>query len=356
MDFITQDTIRKDNLAAKREIKKAYTIPGAPVGEMTFKHTGNGNKRIFTKENLSRYFDKDGRPTGEMMSLQDLRSFMQQSVLDITVEQEEHPTIYKEIYDEIVSTDFSETINVRDIIGLEAAFSVVHDGESVELASFKALKKEVVNMLTFGAGYSVSSDWLAYNQFWKVGQANKALGRAYNATIDHIHLSPIINATYASKAVTNKVATGATDLENVWLTLQKGLKAALGRTSTHGYRLRPTVALCNSSTAIDVEAAVKGLLEKGTQLKQLGIIQKVIAYDGWEGEVNGIQRNFEAPKDNEVYLIQPKETFKALVKTDLTELRQRGDIMRLSELDVAQYFRRGVIADVENSVHKVLLA
>lgn len=356
MDFITQDTIRKNNLAAKREIKKAYTIPGAPVGEMAFKHTGNGSKRIFTKENLSRYFDKDGRPTGEMMSLQDLRSFMQQSVLDVTAEQEEHPTIYKEIYDEIVSADFTETINVQDIIGLVAAFGVVHDGESVELASFKALKKEVVNMLTFAVGYSVSSDWLAYNQFWKVGQANKALGLAYNAILDHIHLSPIVKATYASKAVTNKVTTGATDLENVWLTLRQGLKDALARRSTHGYRLRPTVALCNSSTAMDVESAVKGLLQKGSQLGQLGVIQKVIAYDGWEGEVNGILCSFEAPKDNEVYLIQPKQTFKALVKTDLAELRQRGDIMRLSELEVVQYFRRGVIADVENSVHKVLLA
>lgn len=353
MDFITQDTIRKNNLAAKRQIKRGYSLPNAPMGEMTFMQTGEASKKLFTQGMLEKI---SKLPAGEMMSLADVRAFVQQAALDITIAQAEHPTVYQEIYDEIVNASFSETIKVRDLIGLQAAFSVVHDGESVSMASFKTGKFESVDMQTFATGYSISKDWVDYNQFWKVDQANKALGNAHNAILDHIHLSPIIKASYTGKAVTNKVTTGSTDLENVWLTLRKGIQDALKRKSLHGYRLRPTVALCNSSTAMDVEAAVKGLLQNGSQLGALGVIQKVVSYDGWDGEVNGNVYNFAAPQDNEVYLIQPKQTFKALVKTDITQLSQRGNVLTLSELDVAQFFRRAVVADVTNSVHKVLLA
>lgn len=353
MDFITQDVIRKNNIAAKRQFKKGYSLPNAPMGEMTFMQTGEGGKKLFTQEMIEKI---SKLPAGEMMSLADVKAFVQQTVLDVTIAQAEHPTVYQEIYDEIVNSAFPETVKVRDLIGLQAAFGVVHDGESVAMASFKLGKFESVDMQTFAAGYSISKDWVDYNQFWKVDQANRALGIAHNAILDHIHLSPIISASYTGKAITNKVSTGSTNLENVWLTLRSGIQAALKRKSSHGYLLRPTIALCNSATAMDVEAAVNGLLQKGTQLGSLGVIQKVIAYDGWDGEVNGVVHNFAATKDNEVYLIQPKQTFKALVKTDITQLSQRGNILTLSELDVAQFFRRAVVADVTNSVHKVMLA
>lgn len=353
MDFITQDVIRKNSLAAKRQLKKGYSLPNAPMGEMSLVNTGEVGKKFFTQEMREKI---SKLPAGEMMSLDDVRAFVQQATLDITIAQAEYPTVYQEIYDEIVNSTFPETVKVRDLIGLQAAFGVVHDGESVAMASFKVGKFESVDMQTFASGYSISKDWVDYNQFWKVDQANRALGIAHNAILDHIYLSPIISASYTGRAITNKVSTGSTNLENVWLTLRAGIQAALRRKSSHGYLLRPTIALCNSATAMDVEAAVNGLLQKGTQLGALGVIQKVIAYDGWDGEVNGVVHNFAAPKDNEVYLIQPKQTFKALVKTDITQLSQRGNILTLSELDVAQFFRRAVVADVTNSVHKVVLA
>ena len=353
MDFITQDVIRKNNLAAKRRLKKGYSLPNAPMGEMSLMNTGEAGKKFFTQEMLEKI---SKLPAGEMMSLADVRAFVQQATLDITVAQADYPTVYQDIYTEIVNASFPETIKVRDLIGLQAAFGVVHDGESIKMASFKVGKFESVDMQTFAAGYSISKDWVDYNQFWKVDQANEALGIAANALLDHIHLLPILSASYTGKAVTNKVTTGSTALENVWLTLRAGIQDALDRKGLHGHKLRPSIALCNSSTAMDVEAAVKGLLQKGSQLEELGVIQKVIAYDGWDGEVNGIVHNFPAPKKNEVYLIQPKRSFKSLVKTDITQLSQRGNILTLSELDVAQFFRRAVVADVTNSVHKVMLA
>ncbi|MEL3899317.1 hypothetical protein [Treponema phagedenis] len=351
MEIITKQSIRDKNKADKQQIKAHYSVPGKPEGEMTFMHTGEGAKKFFTQA----MFDGLRAAEGEMMAEESIRAFVRQTVLDITSAAAENPALFTEIYDVITNPAFSEMVEVRDLIGLQAAFGIVSDGESVPLAGFKVGKMEAVRLLTYALGYSISKDWVAYNKLWKIEQANKAIGVAYTAVLDHMHLSPIIEGKYEKEAVTEKVA-GSTDLETVWLTLRKGLKDALKRKAKSGYRLRPSIALCNTATAMDVEAAISGLLQKGTQLGTLGQIQKVLAYDGWDGEVNGRVYNFPAPKDGEVFLIEPRKSFKALVKTDLTKLEQKGDIMRLSEVDVAAFFRRAVVADISGSVQKVTIA
>ena len=54
MDFITQDVIRKNNLAAKRRLKKGYSLPNAPMGEMSLMNTGEAGKKFFTQEMLEK--------------------------------------------------------------------------------------------------------------------------------------------------------------------------------------------------------------------------------------------------------------------------------------------------------------
>lgn len=358
MEFITKGGLRESILENKKTFKAQYAMPGEPVGEMNLQATGTSNKKFFTDDMFSRYAGEN--PQGEMMSLQDVRAFVQNATVEITKARTANPVLYPFVYEEIVNSKFTETINVRDIIGLQAVFGLVKAGESVPLADWKYDKTKTVQMCDYACGYEVLDKWVRYYQPWNIDRANKALGRAYNAFLDNMHLSPIIKASYTGDAVTNKVAgkeyDGAKPLELVYHTLRKGIKDALKRRDSEGYTLRPTVALCNSTTAMDVEAAVKGLVQNGSELGALGLIQKVIAYDGWEGELRGKKTTFDAPADNEVYLIKPKDAFKALVKTELTQLTQKGDIMRLSNLEVVQFFSRAVIADVEGSVHKIKLA
>ncbi len=352
MEFITKETIREKRLADSSVVKKTVSIPNEPMGEMAIQKTGVG---VNYNDTHALYKKLSELPEGEM-TIADVKEFMKKAVVNIDESEREHPTLYQEIYDTIKDPNFPESIDVNDLIGVQAAFGVVNEGEAVNQADFKIKKLQTVKIQTLAVGFVISKKWIDFNQFWKITQANKAIGEAYNTTLDHMHLSPIIDGTYTSGSITSKVTTGSSDLENAWLSLRQGIKDALKRKDSHGYKIKPTIALCNSATAMDVEAAVKGLLQSGSQLGELGQIQKVIAYDGWSGEVNKVMHNYEGPKDGEVFLISPKRYFKSLVKAERTRIEQKGNVLNLSALEVAEYFYRGVLADISNSVQKVSIA
>ncbi len=353
MELVTYESKRKEAIKTGLKITKPYDIAkGAITGELNMKVTGNKGARLFTADH---FLSLSKKPHGEM-NASELKSLVKQAVLDISSEEATRPALYKDIYEEIKDASFPATLEVKDIIGLRAAFSVVGDGEAVPLADFKCASMGSVRFKTYAAGYSITEEWVAFNHFWKIEQANKALGQAYNAILDHIHLFPIISAEYKDKKKTNAVkATDKSDLYNVYHSLKKGLKDALARKNSNGYILKPSIALCNSSTAIDVMSAVKGEVEKGSAFGQLGMIEKIITYDGWEGEVNGVKYEFKGPADNEVFLIEPKRTFKALVKKEVTKLEQKGNALNLGNIDVVEFFIRAIVADVDNASHKVIV-
>ena len=354
IEFVSKGTLRDKQYEEKKGHRYSFVGPYIAQGEMGIINTGNPmQKPYFTAEKFKKAYEAE-KAGGEMLSKDLIKDFLQHSVVNLSEGRAEHPALYPLVYEEIKNAEFMETVDVHDFIGLKAAFGVVQGGESVPLADYEAKKLESVKFLTYAAGYSIVHDWLLWNKFWRVEQANKALGEAYNAILDHLCFSPIINHSYSSDATTEK-ESGYTGFEQIWRTLYKALKDAADRVIRDGYRLRPTIALCNTSTAIDVEMAIKGLLQSGTQLGSLGQIKTVISYDGWNGSNEIIDEAFPAPEDGEVYLIEPKKGFKALVKEDITQLKQRGNILNLSEMDVVQFFTRAFIADVENSVHKVKL-
>lgn len=355
LKVITRDSIAAERLGKGEVQKILYSAPGAS-GEMGFKFTGSGkDKQIFTGEMLARC--KENMIAGEMMNPADLKAFIDQTIVDVTAAKNMFPTLYQEIYREQVNKDFPQDVKVRDFIGLVAAFAKVGLGESIPLAEFKSGVLEYASFETEATGYQIYREWILFNQLWNITNANEALGRAYNARMDNMHLLPIIGATYSGGAVTAKVTTGTTALENVWLSLRQGIKdAAKRRHTVSGQILKPTVAICNTATAMDVEAAIKGLLQSGSELGQLGQIQKVIAYDGWSGKVNGKTITYAGPADNVVYLVEPKTGFISLVKEERTRLEQKGSVLTLSEMDVAETFTKTLIADTAESVQKVTIA
>lgn len=351
--IVTRESIRSDALAKKAEQKVKFSAPGAS-GEMgfTFDGSGEGKGKYFDQAALDRV--KTALAAGEMMAPADLNSFINQVIVDVTEAKNQFPTVYGEIYQTKTDANYPKTLKVKDFIGLKAVFAKVFLGESISMAEFKSGVLEYAEFVTEACGYSVLRDWVLFNELWNITNANEAIGVAYNARMDNMHLAPICAATYSGGTATAKVTTGGTEFENVWLSLRQGIKDALKRKDPiSGAILKPTLALCNTATAMDVEAAIKGGLQDGSTLGELGMIQKVVAYDGWSGTVNGVATTYAGPADGVVYLIRPKSKFISFVKEGRTKLSQKGNVLTLSEMDVAETFTMTLISDTENSVQEV---
>lgn len=359
LKVISYDTKREDAIKEKQKIVKEYEgFSGSIAGEMNMQITGKKGKKIF---NSDAFFALKKNPQGEM-NLGQIKEMFKQVVLDISSEQAVKPPLYTEIYEEIKDKSFPASIEVKDVIGLNAAFGIVNDGESVPLADFKVKSMGSAHFKTYATGYSITEEWIEFNQFWKIEMANKALGEAHNAILDHIHLSPIFTTKLEDEAKSGKWE-GKTDeekkvssLTKIYNSLKTGLQDALKRRTARGYIFKPSILICNSATSLDVMSAIKGETEKGKTFGSIGMIDKIVVYDGWAGTVNGVKYDFTGPKNNEVYLVEPKRGFKALVKKDITRIEQKGSVLKLGNLDVAQYFMRAVVADIANGVHKITIA
>lgn len=359
LKVISYDTKRVDAIREKRKITREYEgFNESITGEMNMQVTGKQGKKLFTSD---AFLALKKAPQGEMNSSQ-IKEMLKQVVLDISSEEAIKPPLYTEIYEEIKDKSFPASVEVKDVIGLNAAFGIVGDGESIPLADFKVENMGSAHFKTYATGYSITEEWVEFNQFWKIELANKALGEAHNAILDHIHLSPIFTAKMEKEAKTDKwegkteEEKKASALTKIYNSLRAGLQDALKRRTARGYIFKPSVLICNSATSLDVESAIKGETEKGKTFGSIGMIDKIIVYDGWAGTVNNVKYDFKGPQDNEVYLIEPKRGFKALVKKDVTRIEQKGNVLRLGNLDVAQYFMRAVVADIANGVHKITIA
>lgn len=359
LKIISYDTKREDAIKEKQKVTKEYEgFAGSIAGEMTMQVTGKQGKKLFTSD----AFQALKKEVQGEMGMAQIKEMLKQVVLDISSEQAIKPPLYTEIYEEIKDKSFPASVEVKDVIGLRAAFGIVGDGEAVPLADFKVKSMGSAHFKTYATGYSVTEEWVEFNQFWKIEMANKALGEAHNAILDHIHLSPIFTAKLEKEAETDKWVgkteeeKKASALTKIYNSLRQGIQEALKRRTERGYIFKPSVLICNSATSLDVMSAIKGETEKGKTFGSIGMIDKIIIYDGWAGNVNGVKYDFAGPKNNEVYLVEPKRGFKALVKKDVTRIEQKGNVLRLGNLDVAQYFMRAVVADIANGVHKITIA
>jgi hypothetical protein len=339
------ELISRDALAAGmigKEVVKQFQV-GGEMHRVKVKFTGNGAPTRYNK------------PLGELDTPADLYDFIQKSVIDMTKGLAENPLLYKDIYREVNDPTLTRHIDVKEFTGVSMAFADLLPGESVPLADFKTGDKSTAEIVTYGTGYAITRDWIAYNEAYRVAQAQRMLGYAFNAMLNNIYLGPIIAGTYTETKTTAADATeNATERELVRRSLWKAIIDAMERKHpVTTQALRPTIALANSVTAFRIADVINNrLVEKGSEYAPLSQIQKIIAYDGATITVAGKVYTYAGPSDNKVYLIQPKEGFVELIKEDLTALVQAGDIMRLAAEERVWEFMRGVIADTANYVHE----
>ncbi len=293
-------------------------------------------------------------PVGEMMtsgSMEQYKELLRKVVLDVEIGKEEVPLLYKPIYDLMQDADMPKVIDAVWALYGTVVFTEHMEGEEVKFGRLAAEFGPMARILTFTAGFEYTKEMKDFNDAFSMEILNRAMGEAYNALLNHIHLNPISSFNYKAD---NKTAYQGTADEALWIGLWKTLNKALS--DSRAKKRHGTVLLASSLDGDNLEMAIKGGYQiNGTTYPAVSGIESVIYYDGWETKVGRKSYEYPGVTPGKAYLIRPRRGFKELLKRDLTIEATMPDLSRLVENQIVGYAYRGIYAAVEENVQEILL-
>lgn len=293
---------------------------------------------------------KSGKVTiKEMIGTDDgSREFIEKVTYDLYTGREAVPLLYKELYSTRSDSNFPQTMTAKEFGPVQVVFLQKYEGGEVKFGTLAPGEEKVVNFVTWAAGIEYDEDILEYNQTWRLSDIGMAFGEAYNKLLNHIHLYPIISASYtttsgglaaqkaAQEAGTAQLVAYSTDLSttlrNALQVLPRGTRLLIN--SADRYRLEDAIA---ASMYADTSPSV---------VKRALSANSFIEYDGDEIEVGGKTYTYPGVTQGEAYLVVPKRYFTEYIKHDLRVDSDDGDLSRLVLAQVVGRARRAVFASV----------
>lgn len=343
---VSLETLREERRKQNVEELVSFIAPGGKEGRVT-KRIINGEMEVLGLD----------RPIGEMITTASgLAAVVQKVVLDLELGRERVPLLYTPIYRRVENRNFTPHVDIRPFVGARVVFLEHLEGEDVKFGDMYVGSASTVPIVTYAAGFEWSEDVVEYSQDWAMSELSRALGEAYNALLNDIHLSPIINYVYPAKNKTAASNEGTTYLEKLRNTIKQGLiDASKDKNPETGAPRRSTVLLAHSSRQWDIEEALQRMQIGGTVYPAISQINTLVFYDGYSVTVGEKTHTFQGVSPDKAYLIDPQRYFVELVKHDLVVDAAGADLKRLVSGSIVGRARRGVVASPESAVQEITL-
>jgi hypothetical protein len=266
----------------------------------------------------------------------------------------EEPVLYTPIYEEIRDASLPQNIAISRIGPGGVVLEEIFEGGEVKFASVTS-SEVTVRIRHYGVGIEYSKDLVVYNSLWRVPIIEREAGIAYNALLNHVHLSPFLTATYTAANQTGPNPGGDTLVEDMMLTIEDAIVAS--KTDTTNPRRGPYVLLISSAEMFLVEKALQRVAQQGIarQSSAIDMIRSVIAYDGWTGTRGAKTTTYEGVTAGKAYLIS--QQYRGLdhvsyVKQDFGMDGQDNDASRFMFQNIYDtYF--GVFSDPLRSTEEI---
>jgi|GEM_PF-456629 len=373
-NMISKEILQARNLAVKANIPhqtayklmgeiKGFEIPRTPTGEL---------RRL----NLN-------KPIGEFLGSSDMLEELAQKVtVDIELGRDEIPLLYKSLYRTTTNPNYPRLLEANYLLYANVVFLQHFEGQEVKFGTMASEQGVTVPILTYSAGFEWDEDVEIYDEGWRVEMANEAVGRAYNALLNHLHLSPIISYNYAGMTNPNTSAAltpSGNEIEDIRATLRAALNDAAQNVDANGRKkaIRPTTVLCTTADAYKINDAltigdrpsigttaasgpIDVLLGRTSDTAgpnpSVNQISSIIAYDGEDIEMGNMTWSYAGPSDGTVYLIQPRRNLFEFIKHDLrVDTERPADLSRLVAAQMVARARRGLLMSPDLSVWEVTL-
>lgn len=295
------------------------------------------------------------RPIGEMITTSDgLMDLVEKVRVDVEFGQAEVPLLYEDIYRRIPGPFPGKTVDIgENTLSANVVFFEKLEGGEVQFGTLAKGVPATARLKTWAAGFEWTEDMEQWDSTWEFEMVNQAFGRAYNYFLNHAHLSVFTTFTYTGANQTPADATaGASLAEKTLRTFQaaykEGVAATIGRTWS--------VILASEQNRFQIEEALLQPIRdtQGNALARVPV-DVIVYYDGASVEMGTETYLYAGVTPGKCYAIFPKRRLLELVHHDLLIDSDRPDISRLVEAQVIGRTRRGVYADVANSVEEITL-
>lgn len=276
---------------------------------------------------------------------------------EVDAGRDEVPSLYEQIYDVMIDANFPKTFEINTLQDVGVVMTEVKEGGEVQFASVGNGSK-AITILRYAAGISYTDELFMYNQTWRMGPIEREFGKAVNALHNHIHLSPILTASYSASHQTAASTVGTTIYEKTSNTLDAAISAATKDQSNP--RRGPYVLLCGLSDLTKIERALGRVPQEGFNLRPstMDQIRTIVAYDGWSNTMGKKATSYDGVAANKAYLIHVGHRefdFQSKVKIPLRRQEQAGDLKRFIARDVIFDTHFGMYSAPTRAVQEITL-
>lgn len=265
----------------------------------------------------------------------------------------EEPLLYETIY----TTEINELLPMIMPIFRTGEFGVVMQ-LVVEGGEAKAISMTgsdlTVRQQQYAALLQYTKIMRMYNMLSLATNAERAVGVATNALLNHAHLSPILTATYTGDNQTAASAVGDTIEEKYMNTLGDAIE-----NSTEQLRRGPYDLIVTGANSVMVQRILSPVPQQGFTLQlpaTLGQIENLIIYRGWTGTYGLKTQTYAAPTAGKAYLVDKSrkaDNFYSLMKQPLLDVEGNEDVSRFIEKQRVWDVHFGVTALPLNAVEEI---
>lgn len=282
------------------------------------------------------------------------REFIEKITYDAYSGREQVPLLYKDIYSTTTDSNLPETMTVKEFGPVQIVFLQKWEGGEIKFGAMAPGPEKVVKLQTWAAGFEYNEDIIEYNKTWQVSDIGLAFGEAYNKLLNHLHLSPIIEGTYATeaggvlaqRAKQEDPDNGAAQLIAFNTDIKTTLRDALQVLP------RGSVVLHNTYDEFRIQEALAADLladnSRGPVYKKFSNLN-YIAYDGEVAQVGGKTYEYGGVPTGTIFLLVPKVQFREYIKHDLRVDSGDGDLSRLIVEQIVGRTRRGQLAGLSGA-------
>src|SRR5512138_119874 len=285
------------------------------------------------------------------------RAFNERRRYEVEEGRGEEPILYDAIYSIIEDPSLPQFVPVFELGPAGVIFEQVVEGGEAKFVTVGS-DQHAVEIKHYAAAIEYSKQLVVYNQIWSLGIAEREAGRAYNALLNHVHFSPILNYPYGAANQTAAVNQGATLEERMIRTLEAAINAS--RTDSTNRRPGPYAILTSPMDAFTWERALSRVPQQGVQLQSSAInqVRAVIAYDGWVGSRGYKPITYDGVPPGTSYLVSLNRRlrdFQSHMKQSLEATMGNPDVSRFILEQTVWDTMFGVFADPVRAVQEITL-